>query len=77
MLAFLAANIGTILITAALAAVVAGIIIGMRKNKKKGVSPCGGSCAHCAMCSSCREAQKSLKTARRLKRQSIKKHPEA
>ncbi|MBR3438936.1 MAG: FeoB-associated Cys-rich membrane protein [Clostridia bacterium] len=53
--AWFAANIGTVLIALALAAVVAGIIFKLRKDKKKGVSSCGGNCAHCAMgCACCR-----------------------
>ena len=53
MLAWLSANIGTILIVLVLLAVVVGIIVKLRKDKKKGVSPCGGNCAHCAMHGEC------------------------
>ncbi len=53
MLAWLSANIGTILIVLVLLAVVIGIIVKLRKDKKKGVSSCGGNCAHCAMHGAC------------------------
>lgn len=53
MFAWLAANIGTILITLALAAVVFGIIRKLINDKKHGISSCGGNCAHCKMCTSC------------------------
>ena len=55
MLAWLSANIGTILIVLVLLAVVVGIIIKLRKDKKKGVSSCGGNCAHCAMGGACHQ----------------------
>lgn len=53
MLAWIAENIGTILICAVLVAVVAAIIVSMYRDRKRGKSSCGGSCAHCAMCGSC------------------------
>ena len=53
MLTRLAANIGTILIALALVLIVTGIVFKLRKDKKKGVSPCGGNCSHCQMCGSC------------------------
>lgn len=55
MFAWLSANIGTILIVLVLLAVVIGIIVKLRKDKKKGVSPCGGNCAHCAMHGACHQ----------------------
>ncbi len=57
MLSWLAANIGTVLITVCLIAVVAVIIVKLRKDKKKGVSSCGGNCAHCAMSGTCHQNQ--------------------
>ena len=56
MLQYITTNIGTILISLALLAVVAGIIAVMRKDRKKGKSPCGcgGNCSHCPMSGSCR-----------------------
>ena len=55
MLSWLAANIGTVLITLLLIALVAVIIVKLRKDKKKGVSSCGGNCAHCAMSGTCHQ----------------------
>lgn len=55
MFAWLGANIGTILIVLVLALVVIGIIVKLRKDKKKGVSSCGGNCAHCAMHGACHQ----------------------
>lgn len=53
MLTWFTNNIGTILICAVLIAVVAAIIVGMRRDKKKGKSSCGCNCAHCAMSGTC------------------------
>ncbi|MBR0509489.1 MAG: FeoB-associated Cys-rich membrane protein [Clostridia bacterium] len=55
MLTWLTANIGTVLITILLIAVVAVIVVKLRKDKKKGVSSCGGNCAHCAMSGTCHQ----------------------
>lgn len=53
MLAWLSANIGTILITLVLIAMVAGISVYLIKQKKQGKSSCGQNCAHCTMHGSC------------------------
>ncbi len=53
MLGFLAANWGTILIGMLIAAIAALILIKLRRDKKKGVSLCGGSCENCPSCGSC------------------------
>ena len=53
MLAWLKDNISVIIICAALIAVIAAIIVGMVKNKKKGKSACGCGCADCPMSGSC------------------------
>lgn len=53
MLAWLSANLSTIIISLVLVAVVALIVIGLVKDKKKGKSTCGNNCAHCAMAGSC------------------------
>ncbi len=55
MLTWLFANLGTILIVLVLCAVVIGVIVKLRKDKKEGVSPCGGNCAHCAMHGTCHQ----------------------
>ena len=53
MLVWLGDNIATILICAALIAVVTLIIMKLVKDKKAGISSCGNNCAHCAMAASC------------------------
>ncbi len=55
MAAWLWANIGTVLITLLLIAIVVLIVVKLRKDKKKGVSSCGGNCAHCAMGGTCHQ----------------------
>ena len=55
MLAWLAGNLGTILVTLVLLVIVAGIIHSLRKDKKQGRSSCGGNCSHCAMHGSCHQ----------------------
>lgn len=56
MLAYVTGNLGTILITLFLVLIVAGVICSLVKDKKKGRSSCGGSCAHCNMCTACGHA---------------------
>lgn len=53
MLTWLSSNLATILISLVLIAVVAFIIVVMRRDKKKGKSACGGNCGHCPMGGSC------------------------
>ena len=53
MLAWLSQNAATISICVVLIAVVAGIIVSMVKNRKKGKSSCGCGCANCPMSGSC------------------------
>ena len=55
MLSWLTANIGTVLITLLLIAVVVLIVVKLRRDKKRGVSSCGGNCAHCAMRGNCHQ----------------------
>ncbi|MBR4200739.1 MAG: FeoB-associated Cys-rich membrane protein [Oscillospiraceae bacterium] len=52
MLAWLTDNLGTIVITLILIAVVAAIVISMINDRKKGKTSCGcgGDCAHCGAC---------------------------
>ena len=54
----IAENIWTIIMCAALILIVASIIVGLVKNKKKGKSSCGCNCAHCAMAGSCHSHKK-------------------
>ncbi len=53
MLDWLANNIGTIVVTIILAAIVAVIVYRMVKDKKKGKSSCGCGCANCPMSGKC------------------------
>ena len=46
-------NAGTILISLALAGLVAGIVIRMRKDKEQGRSSCGCNCRCCPMGGAC------------------------
>ena len=55
MLSWLTANLGTVLITLILIAVVTVIVVKLRKDNKKVVSSCGGNCAHCAMGGTCHQ----------------------
>ncbi len=55
MLSWLTANIGTVVITLLLIVLVVIIVVKLRKDKKKGVSSCGGNCAHCAMSGACHQ----------------------
>ena len=57
MLVWLAGNMGTIVVSLILIAVVSGIIYGIIKDKKQGRSSCGGNCAHCKMCTACHSAR--------------------
>ncbi len=51
--AWLTENLGTIIISLILLAVVAAIIISMIRDRKKGKSSCGCDCAHCGGCCTC------------------------
>ena len=46
-------NAGTVIVSAVLIALVAGIVIRMRKDKKQGKSSCGCNCGSCPMAGSC------------------------
>ena len=59
MLQWISANIGTILISLVLLAVVALIIRSMMRDKKQGRSSCGGNCAGCH--NKCADADKKKK----------------
>ena len=58
MLDWFAANLGTILISLALAVIVTLIVVYLLRQKKAGKSSCGANCAHCAMHGQCHEHQK-------------------
>ena len=53
MFAWLAENLGTIVISAVLLAIVAAIVIYLIRQKKQGNSTCGAGCAHCANAGCC------------------------
>ncbi|MBO4266756.1 MAG: FeoB-associated Cys-rich membrane protein [Lachnospiraceae bacterium] len=58
MVTWLATNLGTIIISIIMIALVTVIIRTMIRDKKMGKSACGGSCASCKMCAACRRAAK-------------------
>ena len=53
MFAWLAQNIGTIIISAILLAIVVAIVRYLIRQKKQGKYSCGANCAHCANACSC------------------------
>jgi hypothetical protein len=53
MLAFLVANLGTILVSLLLLAVVTAVILKLVHDSRRGKATCGCDCAHCAMHGSC------------------------
>ena len=57
MLSWIGANIGTILVALVLLAAVVGIVLVMKRDKKRGKSPCG-NCGHCPMRGSCQGPDK-------------------
>ncbi|MCM1150126.1 MAG: FeoB-associated Cys-rich membrane protein [Butyricicoccus sp.] len=56
MLAWLAANLGTIVVCALVLVIVALAARTLIRDKKQGRSPCGGSCSGCAGCGGCQSA---------------------
>ena len=50
MIAWITENLGTILISLVLILIVTAIIIKLIRDRKNGISSCGGNCAHCGMC---------------------------
>ena len=58
MLDWIAANLGTILISLVLLVIVSLIVVYLLRQKKAGKSSCGATCAHCAMHGPCHEHQK-------------------
>lgn len=55
---YLMQNLGTIVISAVLLAIVVLIVLRLMKNKKAGKSFCGCNCAHCALHGTCHKAAK-------------------
>ena len=53
MLNFLTENVGTLVIGAAVAAVLVSIVVKLVRNKKKGASSCGCGCSSCPSSGMC------------------------
>ena len=54
---WIAQNLGTLLISAVLIAIVTSITISLIRQKKRGKSSCGCNCAHCALHGQCHKQQ--------------------
>lgn len=61
MITWITANLGTIVVSLILIVIVAAVISKMIKDKRNGISSCGGNCAHCSMCASCGKKEKTDK----------------
>jgi len=57
MFAWIAQNLGTILVSAVLLVIVIAIVRYLIRQKKQGRSSCGCNCAHCAMHGQCHGKQ--------------------
>ena len=53
MFAWIVQNIGTIVISAILLAIVVAVVRYLIRQKKQGKNSCGANCAHCANACSC------------------------
>ena len=53
MMQVIAENAGTIVVTIGLIAVVAAIVVKLRRDRKQGKSSCGGNCGGCPMAGKC------------------------
>ncbi len=53
MIAWIEENLGTIIVSAVLIAIIAAVALRLAKDKKKGKSACGCGCASCAMSGAC------------------------
>lgn len=54
---WLVANGGSVAVGVVVLAVIAAIVAGMIKNRKKGKSTCGCGCASCALSGQCRASK--------------------
>lgn len=54
-------NLGTIVVTLLLIAIVVAIINKLIQDKRKGISSCGHNCGSCAMSGSCRRLREDIK----------------
>lgn len=57
MLQGIAENAGTIVVSLALIGLITGIVVKLRKDKKKGKCACGGNCGCCPMGDCCHKTQ--------------------
>lgn len=57
MFAWIAQNLGTILISAVLLVIVIAVVRYLIRQKKQGKSSCGVGCAHCANAGCCHHQQ--------------------
>lgn len=57
MLLWITENLATIIISLALAAIVAAIIVSLVRKKKKGETTCSCGCPDCPMSDSCNEGK--------------------
>lgn len=57
MFAWIAQNLGTILISAVLLVIVIAIVCYLIRQKKQGKSSCGAGCSHCANAGCCHHQQ--------------------
>ena len=65
-MSWIISNIGTIIVALALIAIVAAIILSVRKDKKAGKScSCGCGCSSCAMKGHCHSAGTSTRAEKR------------
>lgn len=53
MLTWLSDNLGTIIVSLILIAIVTAIIVNMIRDRKKGKNSCGCGCEHCALHGKC------------------------
>ena len=60
MFAWIAQNLGTIVISAVLLVIVIAIVRYLIRQKKQGKSSCGAGCAHCANSGCCRHPEEVL-----------------
>ena len=67
MISWIADNLGTIIMSLILIAIVAAIIVKMVRDKKRGKSSCGCNCGHCAMSGMCHTNTASSKEATKRK----------
>lgn len=60
MITWIMTNLGNIVVSLILIAIVTAVIFKLIKDKKNGVSSCGGNCKSCGMCASCNRKDKGI-----------------